>query len=86
MGDGEVTSGQLRSQTLALLDRVQAGERVTITAKGQPVAVLAPAGRRPQWIARGEFAQQILVHQADPAMADDLAVLVQETIDDLPLQ
>ncbi len=81
----EVASRELRNQTRALLDRVQAGERITITVEGRPVAVLAPVGRRPQWIARGEFAQ-ILVNQADPGMADDLAALGQETTDDLPLQ
>ncbi len=82
----EVASRELRNQTRALLDRVQAGERITITVEGRPVAVLVPVGRRPQWIARREFAQQILTNQADPAMADDLATLGQETTDDLPLQ
>lgn len=82
----EVASRELRNQTRALLDRVQAGERITITVEGRPVAVLVPVGRRPQWTARREFAQQILAIQADPAMANDLAALGQETTEDLPLQ
>ncbi|CKM83947.1 prevent-host-death family protein [Mycobacterium tuberculosis] len=36
----EVASRQLRNNTAGLLRRVQAGEDITITANGKPVALL----------------------------------------------
>ena len=81
----EVASRELRNQTRALLDRVQAGETITITVEGRPVALLSPVGRRPRWLSRQEFADTVLAHQADPALAAELRQLFDETTDDLPL-
>ena len=80
----EVASRELRNQTRALLDRVAEGERITVTVNGRPVAELAPITERPQWMARGRFVRDVLAHQADAALAVDLASLVDETTDDLP--
>lgn len=44
---GEATVRDLRNQGAQVLDRVVAGERVTITRDGRPVARLEPVGRRP---------------------------------------
>lgn len=82
----EVASRELRNRTRALLDRVEAGEIITITVDGRPVAVLAPIGRRSRWMGRGEFAARILRRQADPDLAGDLASLVDEATDGVPLQ
>ena len=81
----EVASRELRNSTRSLLDRVESGETITITVGGRPTAVLAPIGRRPRWVARGEFASTVLAHQADPGLADDLAGLAGEMTDELPL-
>lgn len=81
----QVASRQLRNETRALLDRVEAGESITITVDGRPVAVLEPVARRPRWMTRAEFVRRVLVHQADPGLARDLAVLGEETTDDLAL-
>lgn len=78
----EVASRELRNNTRALLERVEAGESVTITVDGRPVAVLRPLGRRPAWLARDEFVR--LLRQADAALAGELADLAPETTDDLP--
>jgi prevent-host-death family protein len=43
----EATVRELRNQGGRVLDRVQAGERVTITRDGEPVAELVPIRRRP---------------------------------------
>jgi prevent-host-death family protein len=43
----EATVRQLRNQGGHVLDRVIAGERVTITRDGQPVAELVPIARKP---------------------------------------
>ncbi len=43
----EATVRELRNQGGRVLDRVLAGERVTITRDGEPVAELVPIRRRP---------------------------------------
>lgn len=79
-----VASRELRNNTRALLERVAAGEEVTITVDGRPMAVLRPIGRRPRWIGRGEFIQQVLSHQADATLATELTELAPDTTDELP--
>jgi len=81
----EVASRELRNSTRSLLDRVEAGERLTITVDGRPVAVLAPVGRRPRWMAKREFVPMVLENQADAGLAADLHELAGDTTDDLPL-
>lgn len=78
----EVASRELRNNTRSLLDRVHAGETVTITVGGRPVAVLQPIGRRPKWLPREEFLKRVV--QADPGLAGDLRDLAPGTTDDLP--
>lgn len=79
----DVASRELRNSTRALLDRVARGESVTITVDGRPTAVLQPVNRRPRWLGRDEFARRILCSQADPGLRDDLAMLSDESTDDL---
>lgn len=81
----EVASRDLRNNTRALLDRVEAGEALTITIDGRPVAVLQPLSRRPRWLARDEFVRRVVRHQSDPALARELAELAPDTTDDLAL-
>jgi prevent-host-death family protein len=80
-----IASRELRNSTRSLLDRVESGETLTITVDGRPMAILAPIGRRPRWVARGEFATTVLAHQADPALAQDLHDLAGEMTDERPL-
>ena len=79
----EVASRELRNQTRALLDLVARGERITITVQGRPVAELSPVPDRPRWMGRDRFVLQVLSHQADPELADELDRLSDETTDDL---
>ncbi len=81
----EVASRQLRNSTRALLDRVAAGEDITITVGGRPVARLVPSESRQRWMPREAFASQVLSHQADAGLASDLASLAPDTTDDLSL-
>lgn len=81
---GDVASRELRNNTRALLDRVEAGEVVTITVNGRPVAILQPIGRQPRWFPREEFVRRIVRHQADAALRRELRELAPETTDDLP--
>lgn len=79
----DIPSRELRNQTRALLDRVADGERMTVTVNGRPVAELAPVAERPRWMGRGRFVRDVLAHQADAALATDLASLTDETTEDL---
>jgi len=83
---GEVASRDLRNNTRGLLDRVEAGEAITITIDGRPVAMLQPVGRRPRWLAREEFIRRVLPHQADAGLARELAELLPDTTDDIPVR
>ena len=82
----DVASRDLRNNTRALLDRVEAGESITITVDGRPVATLEPAGRRPRFMARDRFVRDLLSHRADAALRTDLKDLAPDTTDDLPLR
>ncbi|CAN5263284.1 type II toxin-antitoxin system Phd/YefM family antitoxin [soil metagenome] len=79
----EVASRELRNETRRLLDRVAAGEEITITVDGRPRAVLRPIGERPRWMPRRQFAALVLANQADPGLGDELAALAPDTTDDL---
>lgn len=82
----EVPSRELRNDTRAVLRRVEAGEVMTITVEGRPIAVLRPFEGRPRWMRREEFVRHFATRQADPGLRRDLANLAPETTDDLPLK
>lgn len=81
----EIASRELRNNTRAVLDRVEAGESVTITIDGRPVARIEPISRRPRWLSRDEFVRRVEPRQADAALADELRDLAPDTTDDIPL-
>lgn len=81
----EVASRELRNQTRQLLERVAAGEHITITVDGRPVAQLVPPDARERWMARAVFAARILGSQADAGLRTDLRELAPDMTDDLPL-
>lgn len=81
---GEIATRELRNHTAEVIRRVEAGEEVTITSRGRPVAELIgvrAVRRRP--IARAELVRRLGAAQADPGLRDDLALLAGETTDDL---
>jgi len=80
----EIAARDLRNRTADVLRRVEAGEPVTITSRGKPVAELIPVReRRRRPIARAELVRRLGVAQADPGLRAELAVLAGETTDDL---
>lgn len=80
----EIASRELRNDTAGVLRRVQAGERVTVTVNGRPVADLVPVQRaRRAWLGRDELVSRLRRVQADPGLRDDLARLAGDTTDDL---
>ena len=79
-----VASRELRNNTRELLNRVEAGESITITVDGRPVARLEPVRGRPRWMPRQEFIRRVLPAQADPGLDSELRELIPDTTDDLP--
>lgn len=80
----EVASRELRNSTRQLVERVEAGEEITITVGGRPVAMLVPVGRRPRWMAKEELLALLEGHRADPGLLDELREMMPDTTDDLP--
>jgi prevent-host-death family protein len=81
----EIASRELRNDTRGLLRRVEAGEDVTITVDGRPVAVLRPIAGRPRWMKGSELFLRLSRNQSDPGLTNELADLAPDTTDDLPL-
>lgn len=80
----DVPSRELRNDTAGVLRRVEAGEDVTITVSGRPVARLVPLQRaRRHWMSKAELTTLLEVAQADPGLREDLARLAGDTTDDL---
>jgi prevent-host-death family protein len=78
-----VASRELRNNTRALLDRVDAGEVITIAVDGREVAELRPITRRKRWMARADFINGVIPNQADPALSAEIRDLSPDTTDDL---
>jgi prevent-host-death family protein len=81
----EVASRELRNNTRAVLDRVEAGEVVVITVDGRPIARLEPIGNRPRWMSKAEWVGHRRTSAADPGLTQDLRDLAPDTTDDLDL-
>jgi prevent-host-death family protein len=79
-----VASRDLRNNTADLLRRVDAGEQIVITKRGDPVASLVPFQQpRRRWLPRAELVRRLAANQADAGLRDDLSRLAGDTTDDL---
>lgn len=79
----EVGVRMLRNDTRRVIDAVQAGERVTLTVRGEAVADIVPHGGRSRWLSGAALRDQLAERSADPGLADDLADLAGDTLDHL---
>lgn len=82
----DVPARQLRNDVSGVLRRVEAGERLRVTVSGRPVAELVPLPRRQQTMTWEQFAQQLEGGGADPALTRDLADLLPDSTDDVPIR
>jgi prevent-host-death family protein len=73
----------LRNQTSQVISAVRAGERVTLTVHGEPVADIVPHGRRARWLSGPDLSRQLVDRAADPALRHELDDLVGQTLDEL---
>jgi prevent-host-death family protein len=79
----EIASRELRNDTAGLLRRVEAGERITITRRGKPVADLVPHRVQTRWLGPDEVGEIVTKFSADPGLRADLERLAGDTTDDL---
>jgi prevent-host-death family protein len=73
----------LRNRTSQVIDAVQAGERVTLTVHGEPVADIVPHGQRSRWLSGAQLREQLETRSADPALSAELDELAGQTLADL---
>lgn len=70
---------ELRNQIGEVLRRVEAGEKLTVTVAGRPVAELAPAARR-RWVTGGTLAD-VWRGPVPRGLGDDLARFEADLVD-----
>ena len=85
LGMAEIPARDLRNDVSAVLRRVEAGERLRVTVSGRPVAELVPLPSKPTSMPWEQFRKTLQGALADPGLTDQLAELVPDTTDDLPL-
>ncbi|HEX9824171.1 MAG TPA: type II toxin-antitoxin system prevent-host-death family antitoxin [Actinomycetota bacterium] len=79
----EIPARELRNDVSRVLRRVEAGERLRVTVNGRPVAELIPLDPRPRFMSWSEFERG---PRADPGLAAELAELIPDTTDDVPIR
>jgi prevent-host-death family protein len=79
----EIGVRDLRNRTSQVIDAVRAGERVTLTVHGEPVADIVPHGRRTRWLSGAQLREQLRDRAADPALRRELDELAGQTLEQL---
>ena len=73
----------LRNRTSQVIDAVRAGERVTLTVHGEPVADIVPHRRRARWLSGEQLRTELVERSADASLTDELDDLAGQTLGDL---
>jgi prevent-host-death family protein len=73
----------LRNRTNQVIDAVKAGQQVTLTVHGEPVADIVPHRRRVRWLSGEHLRNELAASAADPGLTDELDELTGQTLDDL---
>ncbi|MDQ6784633.1 MAG: type II toxin-antitoxin system prevent-host-death family antitoxin [Actinomycetota bacterium] len=74
---------ELRNDTARVIDALRAGERVTLTVRGEPIADIVPHAGRTRWLSGAALRDQLEHRSADPGLRNDLEELSGETLADL---
>lgn len=74
---------ELRNNTSDVVAAVKAGESVTLTSNGEPIADIVPHRRRTPWLPGGWLRMELTDRQADSALRHDLDRLAGGTVDEL---
>jgi prevent-host-death family protein len=83
MSHMQVSIRELRNRTGDVVAAVQAGEPVTLTSRGEPIADIVPHRRRARWLPGTWLSGELAERQADAALRSDLDRLAGGTIDEL---
>lgn len=78
----EVGVRELRNSTVQVINAVQAGERVVLTVRGEPVADIVPHGRRLRYLPGSFLRRELRTRSADPALTAELMELAGQTLDE----
>jgi len=73
----------LRNDTARVINALRAGERVTLTVRGEPIADIVPHGARTRWLSGATLREQLAHRSADPRLRDHLDELAGDTLADL---
>ena len=79
----EVGVRDLRNRTSYVIDAVKAGERVTLTVHGEPIADIVPHRRRARWLSGERLSTELAERSADAQLTEELHDLAGQTLDDL---
>lgn len=70
----DVSIRELRNSTASVVKEVEAGERLTLTVNGRPVADIVPhLEQRDPWVPAAELRRILRDAPADAGLLDDLA-------------
>ena len=73
----------LRNRTSQVIDAVKAGEQVTLTVHGEPVADIVPHRRRVRWLSGERLRIELAERAADARLTEELDNLAGQTLEDL---
>lgn len=79
----EIGVRDLRNHTASVIDAVKAGERVTLTVNGEPLADILPHSTRTRWLAGEQLRERLATGAADPGLRDELDELLGQTLEQL---
>ena len=79
----EIGVRDLRNRTGQVIGAVKAGERVTLTVHGEPVADIVPHGRRARWLSGEQLRGQLGTRAADPRLSRELDEIAGQTLGEL---
>jgi antitoxin (DNA-binding transcriptional repressor) of toxin-antitoxin stability system len=80
----DVSIRELRNSTAAVVEELEAGERLTLTVNRRPVADILPhLEERDPWVPSAELRRIVREAPADPGLLDDLAEVRGAEIDDV---
>jgi antitoxin (DNA-binding transcriptional repressor) of toxin-antitoxin stability system len=80
----DISIRELRNSTTAVIEDLEAGERLTLTVNRRPVADILPhLEERDPWVPAAELRRIRREAPADPGLLDDLAEVRGAEIDDV---
>jgi prevent-host-death family protein len=68
----EISVRELGNRTARAIEAVKAGERVVLTANGDPIADIVPHDQRPRWLNGAQLREQLRKRSTDPALQHEL--------------